>query len=326
VEGSAVYFTVDSIDIRMKKLIAFLGMVSLFTLGSISINSCGNPEDPHDHAIDEHHDEEGVGHDHGTEGEHAHEHGGHASSDHMKHMNEVLEQLKVELGDKYDQEVPPASEEQLAQGKEIYTKFCVTCHGESGKGDGALAVSLESQPADFTDDAHSKFYSDQGRIQIIKNGVEGTQMVGWEATLGEEKIGAVYAYVRAMRSTGKTGEHAHGHHGESHAHGSPHGGEVKSAGDYHIEMVKGDGKISFYLLDGGENTVPTKDVTGTAILQFDGKTTSTNKLSSDGDDHFTVQLKDASLSFTCIVSFKVNDQTVSAKFKKGSHDDHDHHH
>ena len=320
----------------MKKSILISVIASLFTIGSIAISGCGGSEqshkdETHDHdGAHEHgeetHDHAKEEHEHGTGDEHAHEHGSHAGSGHMQHMNEVLKKLKSELGDQYDQPAPPATDEQLALGKETFIQFCATCHGEGGKGDGPIVKSLDSKPADFTDNAHSKFYSDQGRIQIIKKGIEGTPMAGWESVLNEEKIAAVYAYIRSLRSTKKPGGHGHSHKGEDHSHGSPHGGVIKSAGNYHIEMVKGEGSVSFYLLDEEEHTIPNKDIKGTAIFQFDNQTTATEKLVTEGDDHFVVQLKVAGLSFTCIVNFKVKGESINAKFQKENHGDHGHEH
>jgi len=131
-------------------------------------------------------------------------------------------------------------------------------------------------------------------------------------------------------ATEETHEHtaakiAHKHGGEDHAHGSPHGGVVKTAGDYHIEQVVGEGKVSYYLLDGAEKSITNKDVTGTVILQFSDETIS-DKLSPEGDGHFTLELKEGASSFTSIVSFVVNEKTVIAKFPKESHDDHGHKH
>ena len=35
-------------------------------------------------------------------------------------------------------------------GKKIYTQYCVTCHGDRGKGDGIAAPGLPKPPADHT--------------------------------------------------------------------------------------------------------------------------------------------------------------------------------
>lgn len=123
---------------------------------------------------------------------------------HMKHMEEVRQWLKKELGDKYDKPLSPATPDKLEKGKKIYQANCAACHGTTGKGDGPAAAGLPDKPADFTDQAHSSFYSDRGRIHIIKKGVTGTLMVGWEKSLSEEEIQAVYYYIRFLRSNEKT--------------------------------------------------------------------------------------------------------------------------
>lgn len=194
----------------MKTKAFFLGTAILFAIISISITGCGdsgqqNKEETVEHAGEHEHHEEKTGAGDGHEdAEHSHAKGGH-----MQHMVDVRKWLKEELKDQYDQPVPPSSEEQLARGKEIYAKTCVACHGESGKGDGPASAILEQKPADFTDSAHSKYYSDQGRIYIIKKGVKGTPMEGWESALNEKEIQSVYAYVASLRSSENEEEHEH---------------------------------------------------------------------------------------------------------------------
>ncbi len=131
---------------------------------------------------------------------------------HMDHMNEVLQWLKHELGAKYEQPVPPATKQQMVSGQKIFTKFCVTCHGASGKGDGVAAAGFKQKPADFTDAEHSKFYSDQGRLYLIKKGSKGTPMPAWEDILKEDEILSVHAFIRSLRSPVKTINKGHTGH------------------------------------------------------------------------------------------------------------------
>jgi mono/diheme cytochrome c family protein len=138
---------------------------------------------------------------------HNHEH-----SEHLQLMNETREWLKQELGEKYNQPVSLATEEQLAQGKDIFTKNCVACHGSNGKGDGPGATTLEPKPADFTNPEHSSFYSNQGRIYLIKKGMKGTAMAAWENTLSEEEILSVYAYVNSLKNSDEMMEHHEQNH------------------------------------------------------------------------------------------------------------------
>ncbi len=120
---------------------------------------------------------------------------------------------------------------------------------------------------------------------------------------------------------------------KEHAHGSPHGGIVQTAGDYHVEMVMAKEKMTFYLLDGKEKTLPNKGITGSVILQFADKTSATVTLTAMGDDHFMANNDKASTFKSCVVTFKVNGKIATAKFKaeksgekRGEKKAEDHHH
>ncbi len=185
----------------MKK-ISILSFIAVFFLTTCSTGNT-NDEHEHDHDVTE----ENSGNDHST---HSHDAGG----GHMTHMNNVKEKLKKELGDKYNAVVPEATSEQIALGKEIYSKNCISCHGEQGKGDGPAGKGLENPPADFTDATHATFYSEEGRKQIIRKGVEGTVMVAWKNTLSEDEIDAVYAYIKTFvkkNENGETSDDGHNH-------------------------------------------------------------------------------------------------------------------
>ena len=44
----------------------------------------------------------------------------------------------------------PQDSKRVARGKVSYDTFCGACHGESGRGDGSVAETLEGPPADLT--------------------------------------------------------------------------------------------------------------------------------------------------------------------------------
>lgn len=57
-----------------------------------------------------------------------------------------------------------------ASGKEMYTAYCASCHGTSGKGDGPAASALKTPPTDLTtlkSKGDGKFPSDH-IYQVIK--------------------------------------------------------------------------------------------------------------------------------------------------------------
>ena len=46
--------------------------------------------------------------------------------------------------------VPAQEHEVIEGGRYLYQKYCASCHGSRGKGDGSMAASLKVQPADLT--------------------------------------------------------------------------------------------------------------------------------------------------------------------------------
>lgn len=182
----------------MKTTLLTIGTAILFTIGSVATTAFASPGEKHV-------EEKGGHHEHGEDNQ---------AGGHMGSMNDTRQRLKRELGDEYNQPIPAATKEQLVIGKKIYTKSCVACHGESGKGDGPAAAAFQQKPADFTDPEHSKFYSDMGRMHIIKKGSKDTPMAGWEGVLNEEEIQSVHAYIRSLRSSENEGKQGHGDHAQ----------------------------------------------------------------------------------------------------------------
>lgn len=104
----------------------------------------------------------------------------------------------LQLADKYDDPVAPATRQQLVRGGELYGKLCATCHGANGKGKGRIANGLDHRPTDFTDPEEAAFFSEQARLEIIRKGIPKTAMMGWGNVLSERDILAVYVYIRAF--------------------------------------------------------------------------------------------------------------------------------
>jgi high-affinity iron transporter len=103
-----------------------------------------------------------------------------------------------ELGQKYELPAPAATKTQLVRGKIVYVRLCSSCHGVDGKGNGVTAKQLEIKPPDLTDVEQAGFFSEQARLHIIRKGVTGTPMIGWENVLSEDDILAVFFYVRSL--------------------------------------------------------------------------------------------------------------------------------
>lgn len=89
-----------------------------------------------------------------------------------------------------------------AEGKKYYATYCSGCHGESGKGDGAAAVSLPVKPADHTDGTVMNKIPDKVLFEIISKGGQAVGkssfMPGWGSQLKEKQIRDIIAYLRSM--------------------------------------------------------------------------------------------------------------------------------
>jgi mono/diheme cytochrome c family protein len=89
-----------------------------------------------------------------------------------------------------------------AEGKKLYTSYCSTCHGETGKGDGTAAASLPAKPADHTNGAVMNQLSDKFLLEIISKGGgaagKSTFMPSWGGSLNEKQIRDIVAYIRTL--------------------------------------------------------------------------------------------------------------------------------
>lgn len=63
----------------------------------------------------------------------------------------------------------------MAEAKQIFAIRCVTCHGQSGRGDGPVAMRLNPRPRDYSDEEWQASVTDE---QIKKVIVEGGPAVG----------------------------------------------------------------------------------------------------------------------------------------------------
>src|SRR3990172_13340210 len=88
------------------------------------------------------------------------------------------------------------------EGKKIYATYCVSCHGERGKGDGVVAQSLPVRPADHTNGAVMNQLSDQFLLYVITKGGaamgKSNFMPAWGSSLNDKQIRDIVAYLRSI--------------------------------------------------------------------------------------------------------------------------------
>ncbi len=83
----------------------------------------------------------------------------------------------------------------VTRGEEVYSTYCVSCHGADLRGDGPLSADLNPPPADFTQ-PHTFVHSDADLIFWIQNGKQGTAMPGYDAQLTDQEMRDVVAFIQ----------------------------------------------------------------------------------------------------------------------------------
>ncbi|MCK6639303.1 MAG: c-type cytochrome [Bacteroidia bacterium] len=89
----------------------------------------------------------------------------------------------------------------VTEGKKLYDKYCWTCHGKSGKGDGPGAKTLNPKPADHT----SPVVQNQSDGAIWWKISKGRgQMSPYEKSLNKNQRWQLVCYIRSMAATQQT--------------------------------------------------------------------------------------------------------------------------
>ncbi len=97
-------------------------------------------------------------------------------------------------------------------GREVYLRHCAACHGDAGKGDGPVAISLRQPPSDLTTIARRNGGSfDERRVMQVIDGrslvaAHGTRsMPVWGIVFEDELEGEPYSgYTSLLRSRNLT--------------------------------------------------------------------------------------------------------------------------
>jgi len=94
------------------------------------------------------------------------------------------------------------SADTLNQGRDLYFKYCVSCHGETGAGDGPAARSLKFPPRDFRVAEFSfvqagELPTHDALVDRIRTGVPERGMPPWTG-MREEDLSALADYIKTF--------------------------------------------------------------------------------------------------------------------------------
>jgi copper transport protein len=91
--------------------------------------------------------------------------------------------------------IPPTAES-VAAGQVVYERYCLTCHGVNGRGDGPGAEGLNPPPADLA--VHVPLHGDADIFRFIASGIDDTAMVGLADNLTDDEIWHAINFIRAQ--------------------------------------------------------------------------------------------------------------------------------
>ncbi len=96
------------------------------------------------------------------------------------------------------------SQEKATEGRKVYEKYCIGCHGDKGDGNGVAAEDLIIKPRNFTlgvfkfkSTPRASLPTDEDLKQVITNGLPTSSMPNFKLVPDTEKE-AVVAYIKSL--------------------------------------------------------------------------------------------------------------------------------
>ena len=90
---------------------------------------------------------------------------------------------------------PKKTPQLLSEGKKLYERDCVACHGAKGDGKGPAAVALKPAPSDFADPLN-QWPNTKGKLEkifeVVSKGIPNSAMVKWDQLSEKERWGLTY--------------------------------------------------------------------------------------------------------------------------------------
>lgn len=95
----------------------------------------------------------------------------------------------------------PTRAPDVARGAALFASQCSACHGPSGHADGPLAANLNPHPTNLADRTRARERSVAALYQVISQGVSGTAMPSFKASLSDEDRWALAFFAGTLAYT-----------------------------------------------------------------------------------------------------------------------------
>lgn len=111
----------------------------------------------------------------------------------------------ITIGGKKDVNPLKATEDNIEDGKELFTSYCMVCHGLDGQNTGVPFAKTLSPPVPSLASPEVQAYTDGQLKWIIKNGIYPSGMPSSDGDFGERDMWAMVLYIRHLPMAGSLG-------------------------------------------------------------------------------------------------------------------------
>ncbi len=112
----------------------------------------------------------------------------------------------VTIGGKRDVSPLQATEENIQEGKQSFTSYCMVCHGLDGQNTGVPFASTVSPPIPSLASPQVQAYTDGQLKWIIKNGIWPSGMPPSDGEFSEREMWQMVLYIRHLPPAGTLGD------------------------------------------------------------------------------------------------------------------------
>jgi mono/diheme cytochrome c family protein len=102
----------------------------------------------------------------------------------------------------------PATAENIHAGRQVFSSYCMVCHGLDGQNTGVPFADRMSPPVPLLNEARVQSYSDAQLKSVIENGIFPSGMPASKGTLNDDEIWEIVTYLRHLPPKGSLGEPA----------------------------------------------------------------------------------------------------------------------
>ncbi|HWZ50145.1 MAG TPA: cytochrome c [Granulicella sp.] len=114
----------------------------------------------------------------------------------------------VTIGGKKDINPEPPAADNIDDGKQLFTSYCMVCHGLDGQNTGVPFAATVSPPVPSLASAEVQSYTDGQLKWIIENGISPSGMPPSKGDFSEREIWHMVLYIRHLPKAGSLGEPA----------------------------------------------------------------------------------------------------------------------